>query len=142
MSNTDQKVHVCVGIHFYMTVESSVNIGTIHIRLLISVICVGRWVGNWYICLKGKRKRQVYKKENKQKDHPHSHTPMFKLISYTHLWKCMNVYCSNMKTSPSQFEGFCLPDNFFLSRNTGCSICTPAPTHSPGKNFCFWDFHS
>ena len=55
---------------------------------------------------------------------------MVKLISYMHLWKYMNVYCSDIKTSPSQFEGFCLPVNFFLSRNTGCSF-VPLHRHIP-----------
>ena len=42
----------CVCRHtFYMTIQSSVKVGKIHIRLLISVICVGGWVGNWYICM-------------------------------------------------------------------------------------------
>lgn len=89
--NNDQKALVCVHVcmHGYTTIQLSVKMGKIHIRLLIWVIWVDGWVGNQCVW---KRKRGTKPKRRKQKDHPHMTTHLYlcwNWITYVRLWKCM-----------------------------------------------------
>lgn len=88
---------MCVCVHLYMFISPWVKIRKIHTRLLIWVIWVGGWVGNWYV-----RKRKggaKPKKENKQKDHPHMTTHMYLCLNwstYMHLSLLVHTFCLEM----------------------------------------------